>query len=154
MAFRRDRNRQRRQCSFPQGAWLAARQWARAPGPDDWSVREPLPSTGQRCWSCSAVSRRLRASQVPHTQAAPRVPRSRAPCLLRRRGICGRGSRRAPHPPPPAPARSHPTVPCPFCWSRLRYEHRKNSPPDLRNRELTQPSLLVSDVRPGVPCVL
>lgn len=60
----------------------------------------------------------------------------------------------APPPPPPAPARSHPTVPCPFCWSRLRYEHRKNSPPDLRNRELTQPSLLVSDVRPGVPCVL
>lgn len=55
---------------------------------------------------------------------------------------------------PPAPARSHPTVPCPFCRSRLRHEHRRNSPPDLRNREVTQPSLLVSGVRPGVPCVL
>lgn len=69
-------------------AWLAARQWARAPGPEDWSVREPLPSTGQRCWSCSAVARRLRASQVPHTLGVP--------CLKRRRSICGGGSRRAP----------------------------------------------------------
>lgn len=76
-----------------------ARGWARVQGPEDASVGAPLPSTGRRGRSCSAVASRLRArARAPHAEPALGVPRSGVPFLARRHCIWGQGSRLPPAP--------------------------------------------------------
>lgn len=92
----------------------AARRWARARGPENASVRAPLPSTGRRCRSCSAAAGRLRPGAglgaprpgsprrlevvMPRTESrhlGPRLPtsprRSRAPTHLLPASSTGQG---------------------------------------------------------------
>lgn len=123
----------------------AARRWARARGPEDGSVRAPLPSTGQRCRSCSAAGGRfLAGTGAPHP-GGPRRPEVAMPSAASRH----LGPRLS----------TRPRAPAPTCFLPLllvKAELRTAGEAPCRPQEplLTQLWLLVSSARPGVTCVL